>query len=232
MWVFPMAAAVVSALFCALVAQQWVRKGRPHQGAWAAALLMFAVASFAAAIGMLGEWSPALFRLYYLFGAIINVPFLGAGTIYLLARRPLGHAFALIVVVGAIFAAGVVFGARLDPEPLARATGEIPSGRDVWIEVLPRTLSRYYSFAGLFIVVAGALWSSWRLAQQRSERLRGLAIGNILIAVGTLVVGVASQFARYGRGSVFAVGLLVGVSVMFAGFLRTRPPIPREEQPR
>jgi hypothetical protein len=49
-----------------------------------------------------------------------------------------------------------------------------------------------------------------------------------LIALGTTVVAIASEIARIAAGSmedlVFAAGLFVGVSVMFAGFLKTRPP--------
>jgi len=55
-------------------------------------------------------------------------------------------------------------------------------------------------------------------------------VANLLIALGTTVVAVASEIARIATGPtedlVFAVGLFVGVSVMFAGFLKTRSPRP------
>lgn len=220
MWIFPLGAAIVSAIFAALVAQQWLSKQRPHQLAWAFALLMFAVASFAAAIGVLGQWTPTWFRVYYLFGAIVNVPVLALGTVYLLGPRRLGHAAAALVAVATVYAAGAVFTAALRETGLAVAG--IPSGREVMPEGV-RTLSRYYSFAGFFVVVAGALWSAWRLARRPEEHLRRIAAANVLIAAGTFVVALASGFARYGQGSVFAVGLLAGVVLMFAGFLRSRP---------
>lgn len=221
MWAFPLAAAIVSAVFAALIGQQWVSKRRPHQLAWSLSLLMFAIASFVAGLGILNEWGPGLFRIYYLFGAIVNVPFLAAGTIYLLGPRRLGHGFMFLVVVGTIFAAGAVFSASLDVQELDVAG--IPSGREVLDpNSLPRVLSRYFSYSGFLIVVGGALWSAWRSSRQQSEHLRNLTIGNVLIALGTFIVAVASAFARFGRGSILAVGLLIGVSVMFAGFLRTR----------
>jgi hypothetical protein len=220
MWIFPLGAAFVSAVFAALIAQQWLIKKRPNQLAWAIALAMFAIASFAAAIGILGGWNGFEFRVYYLFGAIVNVPVLALGTIYLLAPRKLAHVTATLVVTASIFAAGAVFTAHLDTAGLA--TSGIPRGAIVMPPSV-RTLSRYYSFIGFFIVVGGALWSSWRLARERSEKLQRLAAGNILIAAGTFVVAVGSGFARYGGGSIFAVGLLAGVSLMFAGFIRTRP---------
>jgi MFS family permease len=229
-WVFPLGAAIVSAIFAALIAQQWISRKRPHQLAWALALLMFAIASFAAALGILGDWNPTLFRTYYLFGAIINVPFLAAGTVYLLAPRWIGAFFMLSVLVGAVFAAGAIFSASLQESALG--VSGIPSGRQVLAPTsLPRTLSRYYSYTGFVIVIGGTLWSSWRLSRQRSEHLRNLTMGNVLIALGTAVVAAASAFARFGRGSIFAVGLLIGVTVMFAGFLRTRPRPEADTQP-
>lgn len=220
MWVFPAGAGAVSAVFAFLVATQWFRRRRPQQAAWAVALFMFAIASLAAAGGMVAGWTPVWFRVYYLFGAIINVPFLGAGTVYLLGPRAAGHLFALLCVVGAIFAAGVVVTALLEQSALA-VTG-IPSGAEVWGgSALPRDLSRYYSYAGFIIVVLGALWSAWRLTRTKQERLRPLVAGNILIALGTTLVAAAGGLARFGQGVPFAVLLLAGVSVMFAGFLKT-----------
>lgn len=221
MWLFPLAAASVSTVFAAVIGQQWLSKRKPHQLAWALALLMFAIASFAAALGILTDWTPTIFRIYYLFGAIVNVPFLAGGTVYLLAPRRVGHGFMMLVVVGAIFATGAVLSSSLDAHALDVAG--IPSGREVLSQTaLPRTLSRYFSYSGFLIVVGGALWSAWRVSRQHSDQLRDLVHGNVLIAAGTFVVGLASAFARFGQGSIFAVGLLVGVSLMFAGFLRTR----------
>jgi hypothetical protein len=226
-WLFPMGAGALSLIFSALVAYQWSRRRGPHQAAWAAALLMFALASFAAGMGMVAGWAPIWFRIYYLFGAIINVPFLALGTVYLLGPRPVGHVLALLLIAAAIFAAGAVFSTEVNSAALV--VSGIPSAADVLgPDVLPRDLSRYYSFGGFFVVVAGALWSAWRLARGRDEQLRSLAVGNLLIAGGTIVVAAASGLARFGQGAVFAVGLLVGVSIMFAGFLKAglgaRPP--------
>jgi len=113
-----------------------------------------------------------------------------------------------------------VMSAPLDP--VALAVSSIPVGSAV-IGESSRALSRIYSYAGFIVVVGGALWSAYRLRRRNQDDLRRLAAANSLIALGVLVVAVASGFARYGRGAVFAVGLLTGISVMFAGFLKTRP---------
>jgi hypothetical protein len=232
MWTFPLGAALVSATFAFLLGRQWMARRRPHQLAWTAALAMFAVATLATAQGVRLGWTPGLFRVYYLFGAMINVPFLAVGTVYLLARRRWpGHLFAAAVLVAAAYGAAAMASAHLDAAVLEGVRG-IPEARFVITGgALTRTLSRYYSYTSFTVVVLGALWSAARLSRRRSAadspHLRRLATGNLLIAAGTFVVAAASVAVRLGRGSevamLFSVGLLAGISLMFSGFLRTRP---------
>jgi lipopolysaccharide export LptBFGC system permease protein LptF len=63
------------------------------------------------------------------------------------------------------------------------------------------------------------------------RELRGRFWGTLLIALGaTVIAGFGSAFAALGRLVPFSVALLVGISVMFAGFLRatrSAPPQPR-----
>jgi hypothetical protein len=225
MWVFPLAAAIVSGYFSWLLGVQFSSKRRPNVLAWSVALGMFSLASAAAAYGSLFDWSPLTFRTYYLFGAVLNVPALALGTLYLLAPRRWADGAALLLIIGSCAAAFVVFNADLVTAALD--TDGIPRGSEVLSEDV-RLLSRYFSITGFLVVVGGALWSAARLARRRQPNLRRLATANLLIALGTTVVAIASEMARIASGSVedliFAVGLFVGVSVMFAGFLKTRPP--------
>ena len=220
MWVFPLTAAAVSGVFCALLLRSWRARPRPHALAWGVALAMFALASGAAAYGQLQGWSPAAFRTYYLFGAILNVPVLAVGTVYLLGPRALAHALAALTVVAGSWATVVVLGTDISSGALD--IGGIPAARDVVSDDV-RTISRIYSYAGFAIVAGGAILSAARASRSGEERLKTLAVGNGLIALGSAIVAAAGAFARYGRGSIFAVGLAAGVSVMFLGFLRARP---------
>lgn len=219
MGLFPLAAALVSGVFSASLLRQFLDRRRPHQLAWGCALATFGAASLFASIGMFSGWTPALFRSYYLFGALVNVPILALGTLYLHLPRRMGHAAALLVAAAVVYGTAAVFGAELNV-PVLEASQAIPMGSEVMAPGV-RVLSRYYSYAGFVVVVAGAVWSAIRLARKPGERFKRLAQGNGLIALGTAVVAVASAFARHGQGSVFAVGLAAGVSVMYAGFLRT-----------
>ena len=222
MWAFPLAAAAVSGIFSGVLLRQWWARRKTHHLAWAVALAMFGIASLSATVGLVSGWNDAWFRTYYLFGAIINVPVLGLGTAYLLLPRRWANRAAAAVIVLSLVATVVVFSTSLVPHARAELAGhDIPHGSAVMPDVV-RMMARYYSFAGFFAVVVGALWSTWRLRQQDAQHLRAIASGNILIAAGTFIVALGSGFAFYGEGWPFSVGLLVGVSLMFWGFLKTR----------
>src|SRR5919106_553081 len=182
MWIFPLGAAAVSAYFAGLVLSGYRHRKRPNMLAWSAALIMFSVASAAAAVGMLFGWAPTTFRVYYLFGAILNVPVLALGTVYLLAPRRASDICAAVVVVASLFATVVLIDAGIDSAGLD--TNGIPRGSEV-LSGTVRLLSRYYSIAGFLVVVGGALWSSMRMARTRQPHLRRLAGANLLIAAGT-----------------------------------------------
>jgi drug/metabolite transporter (DMT)-like permease len=57
-----------------------------------------------------------------------------------------------------------------------------------------------------------------------------LVVGNVLIAAGTLVLSASGTLsARLGKDRSFAITLLVGIAVLFAGFLVTVPPVGRAQ---
>jgi hypothetical protein len=220
--VFPAAAAVVAFVFAVRLAGRYVRRHRPHEGAWLVALVMFAVASGAMADGVARGWGPADFRLYWLFGAVLNVPFLFAGEVYLLARRRgLAHAVMAVIVAAAAYATVVVMTADLDASRLRTA---LPLGKDVFGQTLAHGLAQLYGNAAYFLLLGGLLWSAWRL-KGRPE-LKSQLVGVLLIAVGTSVVAVGSGIgAAFHLVALFSVSLAAGVAIIFAGFVAaSRPP--------
>ena len=84
------------------------------------------------------------------------------------------------------------------------------------------------------VIIAGALWSAWRVWRGRNPSLGGQRIvtaagrlvwGNLLIATGTLVLSGSGTLAgRLGKDRAFAVTLLVGIVVLFLGFLVASAP--------
>jgi hypothetical protein len=81
-------ATAVGAIFAVALLRRWAERGRtPASLWWGLSLAQFALASAALLLGQLVGWNAALFRLFYLFGAVTNVLWLGLGTIAINARR-------------------------------------------------------------------------------------------------------------------------------------------------
>lgn len=218
MWVFPLVAAAVAVVFSALLLRQFLERRRPYQIIWALALLMYAVASLSVAIGALNGWGRFGFQLYWLLGAVLNVPFLAVGELQLLIRNRTAHLMLDVVLIFVVaYAISVVRGAVTDAHALAQ---QLPSGKHVFGDGTPaHRLPQVISIPSYLILIAGALWSARRM-QGRPE-LRDRFVGTLLIALGaTVIAGFGSAFAALGKLPLFSVSLLAGIAVMFWGFLR------------
>jgi hypothetical protein len=218
----PTLAAVIALVFGIHLLIRAGRRRSWAEAVWAVAMLMFAAASTALALGVLDVWSATEFRVYWLFGAVLNVPYLGVGEIYLLARRPwVGHLALAVVLLATAWASAEVRSASLDVEVLR--SEEFFTGRDVLgAEAPSRTLALVYSYAGTAALVLGILWSA--TAMRGSPEARRRFWGVLLIALGALVVAGGSAFAAAGTFAGFSVTLATGVAIMYSGFLvATRP---------
>src|SRR5258705_8367480 len=123
------AASLLALAFAMCTFERWLDRRKPHEAAWTAALSLFAVASMALWAGAAFGWNGLWFRLFYLFGAIVNVPYLALGTVYLLAERRIAQHIAVGVHAFALFSAGALAVAPLT-SPIRGAT--LPQGSDVF----------------------------------------------------------------------------------------------------
>lgn len=222
MWVFPLVAAAVAFGFAVLLSRQYLQRRRPFQLLWAIALLMYAMASLAVAIGALNGWSRLAFEAYWVFGAVLNVPFLAAGELQLLVRnRTVELALDVVLVFLVAYSISVVRGAAYDAHAL---TQQLPSGKHVFGDGTPaHRLPQLISIPSYLVLVVGTLWSAWRM-RGRPE-LKDRFVGMLLIAIGaTIIAGFGSTFAALGKLPLFSISLLVGIVVMFWGFLRASKP--------
>lgn len=210
-------------------------RGR-HQLVWTISLAMFALGSLGLWLGAALGWSEWTFKVFYLFGAILNVPFLALGTVYLLGSRRTGDLWTAIVSLAGAFAAGLVVAApmpAIDPDVLPRGSEVFGAG--------PRIAAAVASGVASIVIVGGALVSAWRLARAHRAATRGdaaparrgsasvslgrLAVANVLIALGTLVLGAGgTSNSVLDAMDAFAVSLVVGIAVIFGGFLLTNGP--------
>ncbi len=209
--------------------ERWLAGRRRHELAWSVSLGMFTLGSAALWLGAANGWSPVVFRAFYLFGAILNVPFLALGTVYLLGGRRLGDRAGAGLVLASAFAVGVLVASPLRGAVPAH---ELPQGSDVF-GALPRILAAVASALGAVVVIGGAAWSGWRLRSRRPAR--HLVAANALIAAGTIVLGVGGLFnSALGEMEAFALTLVVGITLIFGGFLlatQRSQPASKEKSP-
>lgn len=201
-------ASVVALAFSLSTFERWLVRKEPHQLAWTVALGLFLAAALCLWWGAADRWTGLVFRLFYLFGAMTNVPVLALGTVYLVGSRRQGGRAAIAVVVFCAFAAGVIAAAAFTH---AVPPHRLPQGSDVF-GALPRVLAAVGSGVGALVVIAGAAWSAIR------DRRRALA--NTLIVAGTLVLGAGGVLnSTVGAMNAFSLSLLAGIVLIFVGFL-------------
>jgi len=209
-------ATAIATVFAQATGVRFTQKRKPHERAWTIALALFALASAALATGASTGWDLGTFRAFYLLGAVLCVPWLGLGTVYLLAGAKAGHRVETGLILFTGFAIGVVLSAPIHGH--IAPDGGIPIGKDHF-GVLPRVLAGVASGVGATVVLVGAIWSAVRFARSRAPGTSRLAAGNALIALGTLVLSSGGLIqGAVGKDQAFAATLASGIAVIYAGF--------------
>lgn len=220
------AATLISLAFALSTLERWLARRRPHEAAWTVSLFLFAAGSLALCTGTAFGWREWSFRAFYLFGGVLNVPFLALGTIYLLGGPTVGRKVAVGLSLVAAFAAGVI---AVAPITSPVRSSVFPTGKDHF-GVLPRVFAGVGSGLAALVIIGGALWSAVRLLRSRQGATgahRRLAVANVLIAVGTIVISAKSAFESLGDDeTAFAAALAVGITIIFVGFLLTNSTAP------
>ncbi len=218
-------ATLVSLAFACSTLERWLVRRRRHDLAWTVSLFLFAAGSLALAAGAALGWDEWSFRAFYLFGGILNVPFLALGTVYLLVGPRRTDPWAAGLALVSAFATGVMLVAPItgSVDPNAFPTGKEHLG------VLPRALAGVGSGLAALVIVGGALWSAAALVRRRRRPGAAapsavpagrLAAANVLIAVGTIVISAKGIFAGLGdETTAFSAAVASGIMIIFAGFL-------------
>jgi hypothetical protein len=182
----------------------------PQLAAWSASLLCYAIASAALAWGAAAGWDDRAFRVYYLAGALLTAPLLGAGSLLLRGHSWAGPA--------AFVYAGLAIGIAVAVPLTSPVTGpSIPEAQQ-HLDFFPaRLLAVLGNSLGTLAVVAIALLS-----------LRRRPLGNALIVAGVGVAATGSAIAGLGVAGT-AVFIAAGVVLLYGGFVLSGPP--RAPQP-
>jgi hypothetical protein len=220
----PFLSSIISFVFAFfLFRRYWKRRGN-HLLLWGIGMIFYGIGGFCEGYyGAIG-WNPIVFRLWYLFGAILVAAWLGQGTVYLLANRNLAHGLMILLLLSSIYGLFRVFGAELDPNLMTTSlhTGSEMSGHAI-ITPGVRTLTPFFNLYGTVALVGGAAYSAWIFWRKRILLHR--TIGNLLIAVGAMLPAFGGAFSRFGISGALYIGEFLGAILLFIGFIRAITPI-------
>jgi hypothetical protein len=224
--ILPLSVTIIGAAFAIVIFNHYFgTRRRPHELAWGVAFVLFAMAAGTQVIAdVRGVWTEQLARVYYLTGAILNVSFLGLGTIYLLASKRVANvALALVLVLTAV-SVYVLFTAPIDSSKLVDEAGwkavAVVSPAPRWLAAISNTL-------GTILVVGGALWSGFVFWRQRIMKSR--MVGVFLLAAGTFVIalgGTITGISGLHNHDYLYLTMAPGIVLMFVGYLQTIRPSP------
>lgn len=226
--ILPFLSGLVSFGFAIVILRRyWQRKGL-HLLLWGIGMVFYGIGGFCEGYFGAFGWNPLVFRMWYLFGAILVAAWLGQGTVYLLAKKTWAHGMMIILILGSIYGAFKVIGAELDPTLMTTSlhTGSEMSGHAI---VTPgvRSLTPFFNLFGTVALVGGAAYSAWIFFKKRVLLHR--SIGNILIAVGALLPAFGGTFSRMGFSGALYITEFLGAILIFIGFVRATTPIDENE---
>jgi hypothetical protein len=210
MVIFPLIAAVVALACACFLGWRAARLPRPENVVWTVAFAAFAIAAGTEVVGSAIGWSGPLVRIYYVTGAVLVVGILALGELYLLfpGRVP-ATAPGLAILTSAV-ALTAVMNAPIDQSRL-QTEGWNALVRDPFLVALTVTINA----GGTLVLVAGTLFSAWRIYASGGSRQR--AVGCALIAGGAVVVAMGGTLTRFGHREYLYLAMALGVAIIFAG---------------
>jgi hypothetical protein len=225
--VLPFVSSFLSFVFAFYILKRYNERHGLHQLLWGIGMVFYGIGGFCEAFYGVFGWNPLVFRLWYLFGAILVAAWLGQGTVYLLAKPRWAHALMVLLAIGSLYGAVRVFTAQLDPTLMTSSvhTGSELSGYAI---VTPgvRVLTPFFNLYGTVTLIGGAVWSAWTFWRKRILLHR--VIGNVLIALGAILPAFGGAASRFGISGALYICELLGAILIFSGYLRAITPLKNE----
>lgn len=212
----PLITSIIAFIFAITVLDQFFARRKSFQLLWAIGLFMYSVAAFTEFYSLAFGITELVLRLWYLIGAIFVAAYMGMGTLYLLMRRRTANIIMLILGLASVWATIRVFTVDIDISELHQLTG---------IGVFPidvrAILAASFNMFGTLALVGGAVYSAWIFV--RKHILQHRVISNLLIAAGAMMPVIGGSIVALTDSLIYLLIFeLLGIIIMFAGFLRTK----------
>jgi hypothetical protein len=220
----PLTSSLISFIFAYYVLKRYAVRRGTHLLYWGIGMVFYGLGGFCEFFYGAFGWNDLVFRLWYLFGAILVAAWLGQGTVFLLAKPKWASGLNMLLVLGSMYAAYRIFSAQLDPSLMIGSghTGRELSGHAIVTDGV-RILTPFFNLYGTLTLVGGAAYSAFIFWRKRILLHR--ALGNILIAVGATLPAFGGFFSRLQFPGALYLGEFLGVILLFLGFLRATTPM-------
>jgi len=220
----PLLSAIISFALAFFVLKRYVVRQRAHLLLWGIGATFYGIGGFCEFYFGAFGWNALIFRMWYLFGAILVAAWLGQGTVYLLANRKWANTLMLILGVASLYALFRIATAQLDPTLMIGEghTGAELSGHAIVTDGV-RVLTPFFNIYGTLTLVGGAIYSAWIFWRKRVLLHR--TIGNILIATGAILPAFGGLFSRLQFPGALYLGEFFGIILLFIGFQRATTPM-------
>ena len=101
--VLPALTSILALVFALALFDQWRERRGGFQLIWAIGMVFYGVGAGCEAIAAASGWNEALYRTWYLTGAVWTAGWLGLGTAWLLGRTRFGYSFAACLFLAGLF---------------------------------------------------------------------------------------------------------------------------------
>jgi hypothetical protein len=230
--ILPFISTVLSFILAFVILKRFVEKKSAHQLFWGLGMICYGIGGFSEAFYGAFGWNDLIYRLWYLFGAILVAAWLGQGTVYLLVKRQWAHLLMVLLVLASLYGAFRVFTAQVDPRLMTTSlhTGSELSGQAFVVggPAGVRILTPFFNIYGTVALAGGALWSAFIFWRKRILLHR--VLGNVLIAFGAILPAFGGTFSRFGIPYALYILELLGVIFISLGYWRSITPMKAEAE--
>jgi hypothetical protein len=228
----PFLSTLVTFAFAAAVFARFLKRRGPHLLLWTIGLLFFSIGTLSEVI-LAFTFSGLVLKLWYLSGAMLTAAWLGQGTIHLLVRkRGISWTLTGILTAVSLLAGSLILFAPLMPAATSYHVTMAISSQ--YKDILTRgsltiLLTILLNIYGTLALVGGAIYSAFIF--WRKHVLLNRMIGNVLIAIGALAPAMAGSFVKAGLVDALYLSELIGVVLMYIGFIQATTVPARESAP-
>jgi hypothetical protein len=209
----PILSTLISAAFAWIILARYrLKRQSYHLLWWGIGIGTYGLGTLIESLVTLFGWQSALFKAWYIAGALMGGAPLAVGTIFLLFGARAGRiAVALLLAAVGVTSIFVI----LSPVRMDLVDPTILSGKALAWQSIRRVSPFINSLAALFLV-GGAIYSAIRFFGHSESR--HVSIGNIFIAVGALLPGVGGMGSRMGHTELLYIAEFIGVILIWIGY--------------